>query len=541
MMDSTFGVMTLKRKKKEKKDIASNLTSTKADSLMNLSDLGKSSNGGSITNLSKVLQPLKDPKETNEVPPLVYCPVMLRPATVESSVNDSPGMSLFDFLSNIEPPARDNHNDSTDYNGLPQKSPLFSSYHELNTAKDTLENGRRASCLSDGNETISYPIKHRRRGSLFSFLSDTFNRPSSRMSQTDSHNSILSSGSELSSSLSSVSVDKSKDGSRFQGWSEASSNKSEHYDSISDFSVHSSESHMRSNHSIAISNPGNSPMHNSIFVRTRSISADQSPSPTGTCNKYMTRVDQTNSTTSPIDDGSYSCDQVPVISSDSDPCTPMCSNNTLIPSITMTPSNNTTDSNVPNTVKALNQIDSLRIATLPMNSTPKKAHQDITNIRYSKSMGNFSEELKFVDNNGGDGDSFGEFIDRELSCLDISNIRNVLASSQDNSVSSTSLSLSQRDALESSDCTSSLDFSHSSPLISGLAVVNKKISDLSNSQPDGTGLAVNQEDLKSQQSPRMSNTFHVNTAESPGRLRTHKWASMDNLQGATRHNDVKDL
>ena len=507
MMDSTFGTL-----KKKKKISLPNPKIVKADSLMNISDTTKSNTIGSPLRVSEMLQPLKDPKEANDA--ITYCPVMLRPATVEMSADSSNGMSLYDFLLDIDPADNSNNNTTTKHVGLPMKSPLFSSCHEFSTTDENSESfngGRRASCLSDGDDTVSYPFKHRRKGSLLSFL-DSFNRPVSQISQTESHNSTSS---EISSSLSSVSIDKSKDGNRFQGWSEASSNKSEHYDSVSDISVHSSENHRRSNLSIAVSNPGNSPMHNSIVFR-QSFS-DLSPSPTGS----LKGVDQPNSATSSIHDGSYSCEQVPVISSDSDLSTPVCSNNTLTPSIIITP-NNVTDGCIPDTVKAVcldtTRLDffPLRVAHVPLNSTPKKNQQQ-SDVRVSRSMGNITNELQFVDANDYDGASFGEFVERELSCLDITNMKANFTSSQDNSCSQNS---SQREALESSGNSSSLDFNFTQP------VTDRKRSPLASHSP-------------LTHSPRMAKTFHVNSPKSRGHLVTHKWASMDNLQGNAKDRNVK--
>ena len=496
MMDSTFAAMTLKKKKKN--SLPKNSVVSKTGSLMDLSD--DNSLSGSMMNLSKILEPLKDkpnkPDKT-ETPPV--CRVMLRPATIERTSDDTRGMSLYDFLSTLGP------NEDTDTTlGLPAKSPLFSSYHELREASesDTLDQ-KRTSVMSDGHNTVSQRVKHRRRGSLFSFL-DSMNQHGSQVTRAESHSSVISS---ISSTISSVSGDKP---SQFQSWSEveADSYKSEQYDSTSDISMHSYSGSQRGlEYSSMSTKLSDSPVHNSILHH----SAPQSSlSPTEE-EDGSRRVDVpgTQSAASSIHDGSYSCEVVPVTTSDLKTISP--SNQRDAVTFVVTDSSNSST-----TIKAMSPLSEPNRLTLsplmhsrkvPVSSTPKKC-----DVRMSRSMGNMSDMLHFLEDEDNNGGSLEEFMERELSCLDSSDLRNGFFPSQDE----LSSSASQREALECSTNSSSLDFSFTQP------------------SPSSSLVRANG-DVGGQQhrfSPRIRKTVHGNFVENQklSPVQKHKWSSMDNLR-----------
>ena len=533
MMDSTFG--TLKKKKKElvpKEEVPIKA----AGSMTDLSDA--SARSDHATPIPKILEPLKNKQEDTPT----YCKVMLRPATVEKSSDDSNGMSLFDFLSTMSPVA-----DSNDTRlGLPAKSPLFSSYHELRTAAE-----RPVSVLSDGNNSMSHPVKHRRRGSLFSFI-DSINHRGSRVS-TESHNSsvlsrnsMFSTASDMSSSISSLSMDRPKtDPQRmFQGWADPDGNSSQ-CDSASDTSLHSSSSSIKTKHHYSPNHrhspqPHNSPLHSSIMFG-RSLSPDQSPSLTDS----TTQVDIPDGADSPVNDGSYSCEQVAVVSTVhqhveqddiSTSYSPTCSNVTVTPTGPHTAQ--TSSSDCSNTVKEQSSvIDTLSLSPLtqtlkvPLASTPKKSPPG--NIKLSKSMGNMADDLFFMDDEETDATSLGEFMQKELSCLDSTNSRtNFQFSSQDDLSSSSN---SQRDALESSTHSSSLDFSFSQP--------SPSISYRQHKPPGGDPLgALLEESGEHRLSPRTSRTLYVIPTSSENQLspyQKHKWSSMDNLKTSAKIDEKK--
>ena len=496
--------------------------------MMDLSD-NNSARSDQATPIPKILEPLKDKQEDTPT----YCKVMLRPATVErSSSDDNNGMSLFDFLSSVNPIA-----DSNDTRqGLPAKSPLFSSYHELRTAAE-----RPVSILSDGNNSMSHPVKHRRRGSLFSLI-DSINNRASRVSTESRNSSILSrqsmfsTGSELSSSISSLSMEKPKTDPQ-RGWSDPDGNSSL-YDSTSDTSLQSSNSSNKAKHHYSPNHrhspqPNSSPLHNSIMFG-RSLSPEQSPSLTDSTKQ----VDVPDGADSPVNDGSYSCEQVAIVSTvqqhveQDDVISTSYSPSSS--SITVTPSSyaaHTFSTDCSSTAKDHSSVvtDSLALSPLtqslqvPLASTPKKSPPG--NVKLSKSMGNMSDELFFMDDEETDATSLGEFMQKELSCLDSTNSRtNFHFSSQEDLSSSSN---SQRDALESSTHSSSLDFSSSQPSPSTSYRQHK---------PSGGGDplgALIEESGEHRPSPRTSRTLYVvpTGGESPlSPYQKHKWSSLDNLK-----------
>ena len=135
---------------------------------------------------------------------------------------------------------------------------------------------------------------------------------------------------------------------------------------------------------------------------------------------------------------------------------------------TFTISPDGTNGSTPDTVKALSpnseanhsEFSPLKTITrAPLNSTPKK--KSPLRVQLSKSMGNISDELHFVEDDT-DG-SFGDLDETGASCLDSFSPRrmpsNVYSASQDDLYSFLNFSASQREALECSTNSSSLDFS----------------------------------------------------------------------------------
>ena len=294
MMDSanqTFEVMTLKRKKKSVSPSTGGVI--KADSLMDISD-GQETVAQSTLKISKLLEPLKDNTKKSEAPQ--FCNLMLRPATVGTMPSASNGMSLYEFLIALDPEM----DVAMKSQSLPMKSPLFSSCENLKQGEedeelnDEFNSKRRPSVFSDGTNTVSNPVR-RERGSLFRFLESLDCSPS-KISNAESHDSIQSLGSDLSSSLSSISIDRSRDGGHFQGWSENGSYKSDHNDTNSDISsLHSSGSRKskQTTHSLIVSSKpppqdlsdviGHGSTQNSLVISNQISPGDQSPSPTEIC------------------------------------------------------------------------------------------------------------------------------------------------------------------------------------------------------------------------------------------------------------------